>query len=130
MLSSTFKQDVRSVYVCVRELIRVAEAEVDVRLRSEVEDGVDLVFAKHPLYVGRRCDVTILECEVGLIVKDARVVECRAVVQLVEGDYVVVLGVCEDEMADEPAGSMDVSACKTFKYILFVYAFSNALART
>jgi hypothetical protein len=87
---------VRSVYVCVCELIRVAEAKVDVRLRSEMEDGVDLVLAKHALYVGRRCDVAILECEVGFVVKGARVVERCAVVELIEGDYVVVLGVRED----------------------------------
>jgi hypothetical protein len=47
----------------------------------------------------------MLEGEVRLIVEDARIVECRAVVELIEGDDVIVVGICDDEMAYEPAGA-------------------------
>lgn len=91
-----------AVYVRVRELVRIAEAQVDVRLRGEVEDCVDLVLAEHTLHVCWRCDVPVLECEIILVVENPRVVEGRAVVELVEGDDVVMAGVCEDEVAGEP----------------------------
>jgi hypothetical protein len=47
----------------------------------------------------------MLEGEIRLVVEDARVVECRAVVELIEGDDVVVVGICDDEMAYEPTGA-------------------------
>jgi hypothetical protein len=39
------------VYIRIGELVRIAKAEVDMRLRCKVEDGVDLVLSKHPLDV-------------------------------------------------------------------------------
>jgi len=74
MLSCRFQQHMRTVNVRIRELVRVAETEVDVRLCGEVEDGVDLVFAKHPLHLGRRSDVSLLESEVCTAFEDAGVV--------------------------------------------------------
>lgn len=105
MFPRALQQHMRAIYICVRELVRVAEAEVDVRLRSEVEYRVDFVLAEHALDVGGRGDVAVFECEVWLVVEGARVVERCAVVELVVGDDVVVLGVREDEVPNEPAGS-------------------------
>jgi hypothetical protein len=99
----------RPVHVCVREFVRVTEAEVDVRLRREVEDGIDLVLAQHALYVGRGCNVAILKGKISSAVEDSCVVEGCAVVELVEGHDIVV-GVGEDKMADEPTGTADKSA--------------------
>jgi hypothetical protein len=48
----------------------------------------------------------MLEGEVRLIVEDARIVECRAVVELIEGDDVIVVGICDDKMAYEPTGAV------------------------
>lgn len=95
MLARAFEQHVCPVYVCVGETVRVAEAKIDVRLSSEVEDGVDLVRAKDTLHVGRRCDVAILECKVRLAIEYARVVQSCAVVELIERDDVVVPRVSE-----------------------------------
>jgi hypothetical protein len=47
----------------------------------------------------------MLEREIRLVVKNARVVQRRAVVELIEGDDMVVVGICDDEMANEPAGA-------------------------
>jgi hypothetical protein len=84
MFPRPLQQHMRPVYIRVCELVRVTEAQVDVRLRREVEDGVDLVLAKHAFHVGWRCDVAIFESEVRLIVEDSRIIQSRAVVELVK----------------------------------------------
>jgi hypothetical protein len=84
MFPGSLQQHMRPVYIRVCELVRVTEAQVDVRLRREVEDGVDLVLAKHAFHVGWRCDVAIFESEVRLIVEDSRIIQSRAVVELVK----------------------------------------------
>jgi hypothetical protein len=63
------------------------------------------VLAEHTLHVCREGDISILEYEVALVIEHARVVEGRAVIELVEGDDVVMLGIREDEVADEPAST-------------------------
>lgn len=45
MFPRSLQEHMRPVYVCVCELVRIAEAEVDVGLRREMEDGVDLMLA-------------------------------------------------------------------------------------
>jgi hypothetical protein len=76
------------------------------RLRRKVENCVDPMLAKHAFHVYWRCDVAVFKCEVFLVIQDPRVVEGRAVVELVERDDVVVTRVCENEMADEPTGTV------------------------
>ena len=65
------------------------------RLRSKVEDGVYLVFAKDAFDLSWRSDVSLFEREVRSLIEYARIIERRTVVEFVEGDNVVV-GVCED----------------------------------
>lgn len=72
------------------------------RLRSEVEYGIDVVFAKHMLHASWRSDVSLLKDKIWLIVQDPRVVKRRAVVKLVERDH-MVLWICEDQVSDKPA---------------------------
>jgi hypothetical protein len=75
------------------------------RLRSEVEDCVDFVLAEHTLHFCWEGDISILEYKIVLVIEHARVVEGRAVIELVEGDDVVMPGIREDEVADEPAST-------------------------
>lgn len=75
------------------------------RLRCEVEDGVDLVLAKHPFDICGRCDVAIFEAEVCLLVEYARIVERSAVVKFVKRYHIIVAWVGKHEMAHEPAGT-------------------------
>jgi hypothetical protein len=97
-----------AVYVCIREFVRVAEAEVDMRLRGKMKDIIDTVLSQHTLDVYRRCDVPVFECEVRSLIENSCVVERGAIVQFVEGDHIIVW-VCEDQMAHEPASSTPVS---------------------
>lgn len=99
------EQHVGAVDVGVGEAVRVTEAQVDVRLRGEVEDGVDVVALEAVHHLGGVGDVALVEGEVALVIEGARVVERRAVVELVEGDNVVGLGVCEGQVAHQPAGT-------------------------
>ena len=71
------------------------------RLRSEMEDGVNLVLFKARGDIGRARHVSLEEAEVRLGVKDAMVVHCCAIVQLVETDD-AVLRIGQNKMADQP----------------------------
>lgn len=51
-------------------------------------------------------DVALVEAKVWLVVEDGGVVEGGAVVELVERDNVVGIGICESEVADKPACSV------------------------
>ena len=79
-----FQQDVRAEDVVPRELERVAERVVDVRLRREVHDRVDLLRLQNVVDEVRRADVALDE----LVVRQRRdlleVREARAVVEAVE----------------------------------------------
>lgn len=106
------KEDVCAVYIGVGELVRVPEAQVDVRLRGEVDDGVYVVGAETAPHVGRGGDVALDEGKVGRGVKDAGVVERCAVVKLVKRIDAVLVGVRQREMADEPARAASLSVSK------------------
>jgi hypothetical protein len=110
MFSRSLQKDMCPIHICVRELVRVAEAEINVRLCGEVEDGIDVVLAQDTLDICRRGNVTMLKSEVRSVVEDARVVQARTVVELIERDDIVVVGVRQDEMADKPTCSVLVLA--------------------
>lgn len=97
------EQHVGAVDVGVGEPVRVTEAQVDVRLRGEVEDGVDVVALEAVHHLGGVGDVALVEGEVPLVIEGAGVVERCAVVELVEGDNVVCVGVCEGQVSYQPA---------------------------
>jgi hypothetical protein len=99
-----------AIYVRICELVRIAEAEIDVGLSGEVEDGVNLVLAQHTLYVRGRCNVPMLKGKVLAVVEDASVIQGRAIVELVEGYDIVAVGVRESKVSDEPACTEDALA--------------------
>jgi hypothetical protein len=105
MLSSALQQHMCPVDIRVGKLVRVAKAEINVGLRREMEDGVDVMLAQYALHVCRRCNVAVLEGEVPLLFKCPRIIQCRAVVELIEGDDIIVVRIREDEMANNPTGS-------------------------
>lgn len=106
VLSSSFQEHMCPIYVRVGEFIRIAETEVNVRLRREMEDGVYFVLAQYALDVGRRGYVAILKREIWLCFENARVVQGRTVVELVVRHDIVMVGVREDKMANKPAGTV------------------------
>jgi hypothetical protein len=80
-----------------------------VALRGEVEDGVNIVPLQavyHLRWVG---DVALVEAEVSPLVERPRVVERAAIIELVEGDDVVRVRVCDGQVADQPASAIILS---------------------
>lgn len=53
MFPCLFEQNVCPVYVRVRELVGVSEAEINVRLGCEMEYRVDVMFAQDSFDFGR-----------------------------------------------------------------------------
>lgn len=102
------EQDMRSEYVVLREVEGVSEAQVNVRLGSEMEDGVDVEFAKALQDIGRLCHITVKEVEVWPPFEHPRVVPRAAVVQLIERDHIVRMRVLFNEMAYQPGCTMIV----------------------
>ena len=98
-LYCAIEQDMRSEYVVLREVEGVSEAQVNVRLRSEMEDGVDVEFAKALEDVGRLCHIAVEEVEVRPSFEHPRVVPRAAIVQLIERDNIVRMRVLFNEMA-------------------------------
>ena len=90
---------------CERE--RVAKAEIDVGLSSKMEDGINTVLsqaAKNGFFV---CHVAENELEVGARVETFGVLESCAVVDLVEGEDVVIIWVGQSQVADHPGSSAE-----------------------
>jgi hypothetical protein len=50
----------------VREDVRVAEAQIHMCMRSEVKDGVNIVFLETPDHVAWYCDIAVEEAEIRL----------------------------------------------------------------
>lgn len=102
-LLGRLEQDVSAVDVGVGETVGVSEAQVDVGLGSEVEDGVNVVALEAVHHLGGVGDVSLVEGEVPLVIEGTGVVERSTVVELVEGDNVVCLWVCDGQVAHQPA---------------------------
>ncbi len=83
-LLGALEQHVCAEDIGMGEAVRVSEAQVDVRLGREVEDGVDLVALEAVDDLGGVGDVTLVEGEVALVVQHSRVVQRGTVVELVE----------------------------------------------
>lgn len=99
------EEDVGAVDVGVGEAVRVTEAQVDVGLGGEVENGVNVVAlqaVEHLVGIG---DVALDKGKVLAFVEGTGVVERRAVIELVEGDNVVCVGIGHGEVTDEPAST-------------------------
>lgn len=99
----TLQKYVSTVHIGVGESVRVTKTQVDVGLRSEMEDGIDIVALQTVHDFGGVCNVAMVEGEVALVLEDARVVQGSAVVELVEGDDIVRVGVGQGEMSYQPA---------------------------
>lgn len=118
-LLGTLEEDMGAVDVGVCEAVRVAKAQVDVRLGGKVEDGVDVVALEAVNHLDGVGDVALVEAKVALLVEGACVIERGAVVKLVERDDVVGLGVGEGEVSHKPRSAVragvSIGACGRVK---------------
>ncbi len=81
------------------------------RLRRKVHHGVNLLRLQNVHHQVGRQDVALDEFEVQVVLDGLQIVECRAVVQLVEDDHLVVLVFLDqidgDVRANKPSASCD-----------------------
>jgi hypothetical protein len=105
-LLGTLEQHVGAVDVGVSKAVRVAKAQVDVRLGGKVEDGVDVVALEAVDHLDGVGDVALVEAKVALLVEGACVVERGAVVELVERDDIVGVGIREGEVSHKPRSAV------------------------
>lgn len=98
---STLQHNVGAVDVGGREAIGVPKTQIDVRLRREVEDGVNLVLFETCRDIGRARHVSFKEGEIRLRVENMMVVQSCTIIYLVETDD-AVLRIGQNKMADQP----------------------------
>mmetsp|Transcript_5044 Transcript_5044/g.11863 ORF Transcript_5044/g.11863 Transcript_5044/m.11863 type:complete len:377 (-) Transcript_5044:10-1140(-) len=78
------QKNVRAVDVVLRELERVAEGVVDMRLGGEVHDGVDLLRLEDVVHQVGRADIALDELVVRAVVQAVQVLQAGHVIELVE----------------------------------------------
>jgi len=69
-----------------------------VRLRSKVEDRIDIVSLKAVHDFRGVCNVAVVEREIPFVVEDSSVIQGRTVVELVEGYDIVRIGIGQGQM--------------------------------
>jgi hypothetical protein len=92
ILLDALQQDVCADHIVHCEFVRVAKAQIHVGVRSEVEDGVDVVLLQTPDHVDSHGHIAVEEVEVSQLLRlqQARIVERAAIVEFVEGNDVVM----------------------------------------
>jgi len=106
ILLDTLEQHMRAKHIVLREDVGVAETQIHVRMRSKMEDGIDVVFLQAPDYVAWNSDIAVEEAEIRLRLQHARMVQRAAIVELVKRHDVVVVGVFDGKMAHKPRSTV------------------------
>lgn len=96
----------RAEHIVLREDVGVAETQIHMRMRSQVKDGVNVVFLQAPDHVGGCGDIAVEEAEVRLLFQHARIVQRAAVVELVERHDVVGVGIFDGQVAHKPRSTV------------------------
>lgn len=94
--SRTLEQHMRTHDIIVGESEGVAKTQVHMALRRQMENGVDLVHFQTLEHVGFFGNITVKEAKIRSSLEHARVVQRTAVVQLIEADDIVEVGVLGD----------------------------------
>ena len=95
-----------TIYICMRKCVGVTEAQINVRLCGKVENCVNIVSLQAVHDLRRVCDIAMVECEISFVIEDSRVVQGSTVVELVEGNDVVGIGIGQCEMSYKPASTV------------------------
>lgn len=106
-LFGALQKDMSAVDVCMGKAIRVAEAQIHMRLRGKVHHSIDVI-ALYAIedFRGVR-QVAMVKRKVALVIEDSGVVESRTVVQLVKRYNVVSVGICQGKMTNDPGSACD-----------------------
>ena len=106
ILLDALEQHVGAKNIIFGEDVGVAETQIHMRMRSEMKDGVDVVFLQAPDHVAWCGDIAVEEAEVRLRLQHARIVQRAAIVQLVKGHNVVVVGIFDGKVAHKPRSTV------------------------
>jgi len=98
----TVQKHMRTHIIVSRKALGVAEAEVDMALCGEVEDGIDLVVPKTSQHVLAAYNVAVEETEIWPTFEHACIVKGAAVVQLIERDDIIRCRILHDKMSYQP----------------------------
>jgi hypothetical protein len=102
ILLDALEQHMRAEHVILRENVRVAETQVYVRMRGEVEDRINIVLLQAFDHITGYGDIAVKEAEIWLRLQHARIVQRAAIVELVEGNNVVGVGIFDGKVARKP----------------------------
>ena len=75
-----FQQNVCAINVSMCEGIGVTKAQIHMRLRSEMEDGINVVSLQAIHNLGWICNVAMVECKVSFVVENSSIVEGGTIV--------------------------------------------------
>ena len=92
-MQGTLNEHMCSEYVVLRESEGVAEAQVNVRLRSKMEYCVNVVFTEAFEDIGVLSYIAVEEAEIGSPFEHSRVVSRAAIIQFVERHDIVCVGI-------------------------------------
>lgn len=101
-----FEQHVGAKNIVFREDVRVAETQIHMRMRREMEHGIYVVLLQTSDHVFRSSHIAVKEVEIRLRLQHARIVERAAVVEFVERYDVVVIRVLDRQVADKPRATV------------------------
>ena len=91
------------------ESVGVSETKVDMGLSGKVEDCVNVVSLQAVHDFRGVGDVAMVEGKVALVVESSSIVQRRTVVELVEGDDIVCIGIGQGQMSHQPASTAIIS---------------------
>lgn len=102
ILLDALEQHVRAENIVLREDVGVAETQIHMRVRRKMEYGVDVVFLQALDDIAWNRHIAVEEAEIRLRLQHARIIQRAAVIELVEGDHVVVVRIFDGQVAYEP----------------------------
>lgn len=104
-LLGALQKNVRAIDVRVGEAIRVAKAQIHMRLSCKVHHRVNVIALHAVEDFGGICQVAMVKSKVALVIEGSSVVQSRAVIELVKRYNVVSVRVCQGEMANNPGST-------------------------
>lgn len=106
-LLGALQKNVRAIDVCVGEAIRVAKAQIHMRLSCKVHHRVNVIALHAVEDFGGICQVAMVKSKVALVIEGSGIVQSRAVIELIKRYNVVGVRVCQGEMANNPRSTCE-----------------------
>lgn len=102
ILLDALEQHMRAEHIVLREDVGVAEAQVHVCMRRQVENGVNIVLLQAFDHVARYGNIAVEEAEIRLRLQHASIIQRATIVELVERNDVVCVGIFDGKVAYKP----------------------------